>query len=349
MLTANLGAEWQQGFASYSTLKNKNGEADSLQLYNEVTNRQAFLFSHVTFEFSNWSLEAGASINQYKINFQQFFPAPLPQQKRTFNNEIAPRFSVLHRLKRVTLYSSVSKGFSSPTTAEAVPTGSAVNLDLNAEHGINNDLGFRGTFFKSLYIDFNAFRFELKNTIVQRRDAGGGDYYTNAGATRQYGIEVFLQQPLFTNSTRIKSAIWTSYTWHQFRYHDFKQLANDFSGNELPGVAPHTVASGIDFSHGPLSAMISYYFSSRIPLNDANTDFANSYNLVSARLGYAVSLHTQLHTQFAAGVNNLFNQTYSLGNDINAFGGRYYNAAPGRNFYVSLAIGLKRKQETDKR
>jgi iron complex outermembrane recepter protein len=31
-----------------------------------------------------------------------------------------------------------------------------------------------------------------------------------------------------------------------------------------------------------------------------------------------------------------------LGNDINAFGGRYYNAAPGRNFFVSVVLKSQR-------
>ena len=39
-----------------------------------------------------------------------------------------------------------------------------------------------------------------------------------------------------------------------------------------------------------------------------------------------------------AGVDNLLDLTYSLGNDINAFGGRYYNAAPKRNFYAGLSF-----------
>jgi iron complex outermembrane receptor protein len=29
---------------------------------------------------------------------------------------------------------------------------------------------------------------------------------------------------------------------------------------------------------------------------------------------------------------NILDEKYSLGNDINAFGGRYYNVAAGRNF-----------------
>jgi iron complex outermembrane receptor protein len=29
-----------------------------------------------------------------------------------------------------------------------------------------------------------------------------------------------------------------------------------------------------------------------------------------------------------------------LGNDINGFGGRYYNTAAGRNFYAAIAVNF---------
>ena len=44
-----------------------------------------------------------------------------------------------------------------------------------------------------------------------------------------------------------------------------------------------------------------------------------------------------------AGADNLFDTKYSLGNDINAFGGRYYNAAAGRNYYVGISFRFDKK------
>ncbi|MCH5683606.1 hypothetical protein LWM68_04585 [Niabella sp. W65] len=41
-----------------------------------------------------------------------------------------------------------------------------------------------------------------------------------------------------------------------------------------------------------------------------------------------------------AGADNLLNENYSLGNDINAVSGRYYNAAPRRNYYAGAAFSL---------
>jgi iron complex outermembrane receptor protein len=41
-----------------------------------------------------------------------------------------------------------------------------------------------------------------------------------------------------------------------------------------------------------------------------------------------------------AGVDNATNKRYSLGNDLNAAGNRYYNAAAGRNFYAGLKVSF---------
>ena len=38
------------------------------------------------------------------------------------------------------------------------------------------------------------------------------------------------------------------------------------------------------------------------------------------------------------GADNLLNQVYSLGNDINAIGGRYFNAAAGRNYFAGIRL-----------
>lgn len=336
----DIGGEWQQGFTSVSVHKNVAGNPDSLQTYDEISNRQYFVFSQAVVELRKWSLTAGASWNKLRISLQRFQPASLGRQTRDFDNQLAPRVVLSRKLKQLTLYSSLSRGFSPPTTEELTPSGSAINLGLNAEQGLNYDAGIKGSFRNGLYADVNAFLFSLNNTIVTRKDAGGGDYYINAGKTKQYGVETYLAYPFLSSAPYFRrSLFWISHTWHHFHYRDFKQLSNDFSGKQLPGEPPHTVSTGIDVSakNGWLGN-IAYYFSDRIPLNDANTAYANAYHLLSAKLGYEKANKESLRWKLVAGVENLLDQRYSLGNDINGFGGRYYNAAPGRNYYVSLIL-----------
>jgi iron complex outermembrane receptor protein len=340
LLNIDIGGEFQEGYTTVSIFKNVGGAADSLRTYDEINNRQSFVFSQASFDNKDWTLTAGASLNFLRVGFERFAPASLGKQKRTFNNQIAPRLAVLKKLGRFNAYTSVAKGFSPPTTAELVPTGGDVNLGLNAEEGVNYDVGIKGNLIKDLFIDVNAFTFSLENTIVQRRTAGGGDYFTNAGKTRQKGIETFISYPLLQSSAFMeKSIIWLSHTWHDFHYKDFKQLNNDFSGNQLPSEAPHTISTGLDFlMKNGLLGTFSYYYSDKIPLNDANTAYADPYHLIAAKLGYQKWFGKKVRTKLMAGVDNLLDQKYSLGNDINGFGGRYYNAAPGRNYYVALLI-----------
>lgn len=334
-----VGGEWQQGYTSVSIHQNSSGSPDSLESYDEINNKNQFVFTQASLETKGWVLTGGASYNLLKVRFQRFMPQTLGIQQGSFSNQLAPRVSLAKVLHQVTLYSSISRGFSPPTTAELLPSGGAINLGLQPEVGTNYDIGLKASFPGRVYADVNAFYFKLKNTIVQRRDAGGGDYFINAGKTRQRGVEVYMNYTLLQNNVIMKrSLLWMSYAWHDFRYKDFKQLAADYSGNHLPAEAPHTLAAGVDFfSNRGLQGTLSYYYSAKMPLNDANTVYADAYHLVGARMGYEKTIH-QWRLKLIAGIENLLDQTYSLGNDINGFGGRYYNAAPGRNYYTSLVL-----------
>jgi iron complex outermembrane receptor protein len=44
--------------------------------------------------------------------------------------------------------------------------------------------------------------------------------------------------------------------------------------------------------------------------------------------------------EFYALVDNLTNVKYSLGNDLNAFGGRYYNPSPSRNLLIGCKVDI---------
>lgn len=345
-LNMDGGFEFQEGFASVSIFKNVGGNADSLRTQDEINNRQQIVFAQVAIDRKDWTVLAGASWNTLRVRFQRFSPATSGRQNRTFNNEIAPRFTVMKKFRDVNIYAGIAKGFSPPTTAELLPTGGAVNLGLSAEDGINYEAGMKATFFKDLYLDINTFSFVLKNTIVLRRNANGSDFYLNAGSTKQHGIETYASYPIFKSSKSFKNGLfWLSHTWHDFHYNEFKQLTNDFSGNRLPSVAPHTISSGIDITmKNGLLATLTYYYSDKIALNDANTEYAKAYHLIGAKAGYESWVKNRFRYKIIFGADNLLDQFYSLGNDINGFGGRYYNAAARRNFYASINFQLITKR-----
>jgi iron complex outermembrane recepter protein len=66
---------------------------------------------------------------------------------------------------------------------------------------------------------------------------------------------------------------------------------------------------------------------------------------LGGRLGYKKEIKKKLGAEFFIGADNLFNEKYSLGNDINAAAGRYYNVAPGRNYYAGISFSLHKKKD----
>ena len=338
------GVEFQQGISSVRIYSNENGKPDTLQTDDEINNRVFFAFAQATLELpADWFITAGASLNSQNLHITRLSTSPVVEQKRKYENEFAPRLAILKQLTRsLSVYASVARGFSPPTTAEILPSSGIIGTNLDPEDGINYEAGFRGTFNHGrIYFDVNAFYFALKNTIVQRRDANGADYFVNAGSTKQLGLETYLSWQLLHNSKKMISdlKISFSHTWNDFTYQDFKQVNTDFSGNELPSVPPQIIAAGIDLLTKPgVYLNINYYYADPIPLNDANTEYAASYNLLGARAGWKKHLHPKVLMDLFLALDNIFDVTYSLGNDINAFGGRYYNAATPFNFAGGIAL-----------
>jgi iron complex outermembrane receptor protein len=338
-----FGGEMQKGFFNVKTYANSNGRPGAIVTNDDVHNTIWSIFTQADLRMKhNINITTGLSINRSSIGIHRISNPGSSEQKRSYKNEAAPRIAISKKLfADLYIYGSVAKGFSPPTTAEVLPSTSIIGTELDAEHGINYEAGVKSSWLnKHLYVEINAFYYRLNNAIVQRRDASNADYFINAGSTRQKGIEsqasyLISPQSSMTGSSRI----WISHTLNRFAYSDFKQLTNDYSGKNLPSVAKHTLAAGADLAiKTGIYLNLTYYYSDPVPLNDANSESATSYNLLGARIGWKGGWNKKNRLDLFAGIDNAFNVVYSLGNDINAAGGRYFNVAPGRNYYLGITI-----------
>lgn len=336
------GAEVQQQIANIKTLTNNVGSAGILQTEDDVNSRQLLGFTQLTWHIHHWVFEGGLSVSNYKLGITRISNTPPIDYTTDMGMQLSPRLAMLYKAgNNTSIYANTARGFSTPTTAELSPSGSPINLSLQPEIGWNYETGVRGNMLGNrLSYDISAFYYNLSNAIVQRRDAAGGDTYINSGATDQFGIEGRIDYALIQNTSSFLQAcnIWGSYTYYDFRYRNFIRETNDYSGKQLPGVAPNTAACGLDanFKHG-LYINITYNYVDRIALNDGNTVHAAAYHLLVAKVGYTL-LFGRYNMQLYTGIDNVLNQHYSLGNDINAAAGRYYNAAPGINYYAGIQL-----------
>ena len=87
------------------------------------------------------------------------------------------------------MYGSISKGFSPPTAQEVLPSTSVISTGLEAEHGVNYEAGIKSNLLKQrLYLEINFFSYQLKNAIVQRKDANNADFFAQCriNQTKRY-------------------------------------------------------------------------------------------------------------------------------------------------------------------
>lgn len=337
------GAEFQQGYFNTQVSKNKNGNPDTLQT-NDDTNNQAYvIFLQSTLELVNkWHFLAGASINRTKLEITRLSRYPVTRQSRTYRNELAPKFSLLKNFnEKIIFVATVSKGFSPPTIAEVLPSTGVISTDLEAEQGWNYEATLRSSFLKNkLKLELTGFYFHLNDALVQRRDAGGADFFVNAGDIQQKGIEFHADYRQFIISNFFRSiTARTDITLNHFRYGSFIKGIDNFSGNELPSVPStvFTLLTELQFNYG-IYLNASYYAASSIYMNDANTAKADPYHLLGCQLGWKKKDRGACRLTIYAGIDNLLDESYSLGNDINAAGNRFYNAAPRRNYYAGIAV-----------
>ncbi len=340
-----FGGEFQYFYSPVEVYGNDKGMATATILsIDTLTSRAVLGFAQVDLDLPHqFYLTVGSSSNFLKYHFERSAPT-VAIQDRAFEAQFSPRIALLKRLNpSLSIYSSVSYGFSPPTFAEVRPSTGNFNNDLNPEHGINYELGLKGSAFQQLTFDLTAYNFQLRETIVIQRTPDGAEYFTNAGETSQKGFEAKVSwEPNFESNHFLSSfRLWSSYSLNNYHFNDYINDGNDYSGNLLTGVAPTVVLGGIDvIAFQKLYTNITFTYVDHIPLNDANSEYASEYFLFGARVGYKGLVARKRPFEIFGGVDNLSGKRYSLGNDLNAAGGRYYNVAAGRNFYFGLKIAL---------
>jgi iron complex outermembrane receptor protein len=311
VINSDLGFEYQAGQMNSSTFGNRNGIKDTLQLTQNTHVQQGSLFLQNEYaELSNWIFTFSGSLSSYWTEY--------------IGNEaiFSPRLAVLRKLgNHQSLVVKVAHGYSPPSISELRPSTGQINTNLKAEKGWNHEITYRGKYDKFTW-DVSVYQFNLDETIVIRRAADGSDYFTNAGSTTQQGFE--LNSTWMINS---QLSLEQSHTWQNFRF------AN---GNFLTGTTPYQQATTLLWRHpSGLSVIQNFQFVDYQYLNDVNTEKMGSYRLWNTKISYARKRWT-----LWAAADNLGDERYSSGPDLNATGGRFYNPSPGRNFHIGLQLNL---------
>ncbi|TWR26485.1 TonB-dependent receptor [Mucilaginibacter pallidiroseus] len=343
----NVGVEWQQTNSLIKNYDNNAGVKGNLNLSDKINTGQHFFFTRYAADiFKRLHAEAAVSLNYYSYDYYSQLAAANGQGERDFSPQVMPRLALSYEVTNNFIWrGSVSRGYSTPTTAEIRPTNNVINTSLQAQFGWNYETGFRlRNRDKSMFLDASVFYYRLDKAIVRRLNPDETEYYINAGGANQPGVEVAFSNWFVrrNNSDFIRGLQFnTAVAVSKFKFRDYQVAGSNFSGKRLTGVPQTVIVSSVLFNlPQSLSLFVQHNYTSSIPLNDANSVYANKYHLLQAKASWQHTIGRKTKLDFFAGADNLLNQKYSLGNDLNAVGNRYFNPSPLRNYYFGMNIGL---------
>ncbi|WP_345104599.1 TonB-dependent receptor [Mucilaginibacter panaciglaebae] len=343
---ANVGMEWSQTNADNNDYGNRFGVRDTAQSLDKVNTGTHFFFARYEETVANrLHVEAAASLNFYGYDFRNVYPQMQTAfTKQTFSPQVMPRIALSYQITNNFVWrASTSRGYSTPTSAEIRPSNNIINTSLQAQFGWNYETGFRlRSNDESVLLDVSAFYYHLNNAIVRRLNDDGTEYYTNSGDIKQPGLELYFSDWIIkpNDSGFIRGLqISESFTLSKFTFGNYHDATRGYTGNELTGV-PRDVSVASAQVKFPQSLYLyaQYNATARIPLNEANTFYAPHYNLVQAKVGWQHQIGNKTRLEVFAGIDNLLNEYYNLGADLDAVGNRFYNPSALRNYYGGFNV-----------
>ena len=305
-------------------------------------------FAQWNFEFSEaFHLETGVNLNTTKYELTDLFNRDEVDQSGDYRFEtiLSPRLGAVFNVsENKSIYASVSHGFSTPTVAETLTPEGLINTDLEPETGINYELGFKGNWLNNqLYTEVALFSIQVENLLVAERV--GQDQYIgrNAGKTDHNGIE-FLLNYNFDLTRGVQARPYVNAAFNFFEFDKFTDDGTNYSGSKLPGVPERSITAGFDIITDPgFNFHAVFQHQGEMPLDDANSAFNDSYNLLNLKASYNLNLPGGFETQFFAGVNNIFDEAYAASIVPNSvgFGGnapRYFYPGNPRNYFGGVQL-----------
>ncbi|SEG60747.1 iron complex outermembrane recepter protein [Sphingobacterium lactis] len=343
-----LGVEGQKGWYHIKNHENNLGERGTLTDDDKLENGQHFYFYRAKARlYDKLTAEASIGLNFNGIEFERNTPGETASDGHIdFAKSWLPRLGLSYMAtKNLAVRGSVSKGFSTPTIAEVRSSNNEINSDLQAESGTNYEMGMRfETNDRRFIADLSGYSYQMKNGIVRHLNEAGNEYFVNAGEMDQKGIEASLLSQIISNPEAqiLKGLIFsTNLTYQDYVFQDYVLNEVDLSGNSITSVPEWIWVNTLSLAFAKQFELnVLHNFTSSIPLNDVNTVYADKYHLLQAKASWTGKISNRHALQLFFGVDNILDSKYSLGNDINAMGNRYFNVAPGRNFYTGVKFML---------
>ncbi len=355
-LNLKLGTELQiddYRASNFNNLYQNTPERESIQgnLVNAFEQQRLRLnaFAEADYKLTqNFDVGLGLNLNyaEYQTN-DLFEDDGLDQSGELgYSPRLLPNLNLHYNINQsLDIFANYSIGIAVPGIDESLDEDGFFNPDLNTSFGQNYEFGViykpRNT---GLDFKLNIFQMKVEDLIVARRVEEDRFVGVNAGNTSHLGLEFLAGfQKQISNCFRLD--INTNLTLNKFEFTDFIDEGINYSGNRIPAIPDYDAHINADlFFKDNWSLLLNSQLVGEMPLDDANSDFTEAYQLFNLKLSYMVNVFgTQ--NQISLGINNIMDVNFPASILPNAvgFGGnpaRFYYPGMPRQFYFKLLVSF---------
>ncbi|HCE54938.1 MAG TPA: TonB-dependent receptor [Lutibacter sp.] len=351
-----VGGELFNDIKKYKTLKNLYleypegiGSVAGETLSDFKENRGYFnLFFDSNLQLSEKTqVNLGVNLNQTGFTLTDKFNSDAVNfsGKHQFKAILSPKIGVTHQLdKNKMVYGTISHGFSTPTLEETLLPNNTLNTNIKPEKGWNFEIGSRGLAFNNkLNYDVALYQMTVKNLLVAKR-VGEDEYVgVNAGITSYAGLEI-TGNYFLVKTAKFKIKHNNNLSLNNFKFIEFTDFDNDYSGNKLTGIPNITLNSSVSIENNiGFYGKADFNYVGKMPMRDDNSVYSKKYHLVNGMIGFKTSEEKKISLDLFVGLNNIFDEKYAAMLLINAtsFGTakpRYYYPGEPVNYYAGINL-----------
>lgn len=321
---------------------NAGGEPSDLRLDQQEKVRGAGLFVQGRLDTgSAVSILAGLRYDNVNFSVDDAFLAggdPDDSGARSMS-AVSPSIGVVAGVADgVELFASAGRSFETPTTTELAnqPSGAGgFNPALEPQKGTTFEGGARATLSARIAVEANVFHTKLTDGLVpfDVPSDPGRSYFRNAAETTYMGWELSMDgRP--ADDVRVRVA----YTNVDATYDLYQTDGDDFSGNMVPGLAPNRLDGVLAWEPGTAFVELRGLWQDDVPVADDGAATSPSYFIADVRVGAQGVAVGRLAVAPFVGISNVFDEMYNSSVVPNAFGSRYFEPGPTRNFKVGFGV-----------
>ncbi len=305
----------------------------------------------------DWNVIAGVRHSKVKFKSQDFFTAPAATPGGPVNGDDSgsveythtnPVLGVLYKMSPQTnVYANFGKGFETPTFAELAYKADAagvlvsgLNFDLLPSVSKNFEVGMKNKINDNVRVNTALFYILTSNEIVPRTNASGRATFQNASESRRKGVEVAFDANLSNGYRAYAALTYLDARFTQgfsYRASAAPAVTTVNGNNVLPGAPEATMYGELSWKQADTGfhAAVETRVSTKVYVNDTNSDAARDYFIFNLRGGYRIKSGNWDLNAYAR-VENMLDDKYVGSVIVNEANGRYFEPAPTRNLSVGL-------------